>query len=140
MNKYKLPISLWWIVILLCITGCDSEQMIDYYCEKDNYISATGVVTHITYSNSMDQIYIAFDEMDYSFSDNNFKIVGKSLTIAQENGLDAKLDIGDKVVFCCAPRYFGDGYVIPIVALSVEGEVLLDMDEGIVNLGEWLSE
>ena len=63
MNKYKLPISLWWIVILLCITGCNSEQMIDYYCEKDNYISATGVVTHITYSNSMDQIYIAFEEM-----------------------------------------------------------------------------
>lgn len=37
-----------------------------------------------------------------------------------------------------APRYFGDGYVMPIVAISVDGEQLLDYEEGYANFMEWL--
>ena len=31
-------------------------------------------------------------------------------------------------------KYFGDGYSMPIVSISVNGEVLLSFDEGFENL------
>lgn len=38
------------------------------------------------------------------------------------------------ITFVSAPEYFGDGYCMPIVALSVNGEELLTFDEGVENL------
>ena len=37
-----------------------------------------------------------------------------------------------------APKCFGDGYVMPIVAVSVDGEVLLEFEEGFENFLEHL--
>ena len=44
----------------------------------------------------------------------------------------------DEVVFITAPRHFGDGYVMPIVAISINGESLLDFNDGYANLMNWL--
>ena len=43
------------------------------------------------------------------------------------------------VSFMTAPRYFGDGYIMPIVEISVDGEELLSFEEGYENLLEWLA-
>ena len=48
------------------------------------------------------------------------------------------IKIGDRVVFSSAQRYFGDGYVMPIVQLDVNGEELLSFEEGYHNLLSWL--
>jgi hypothetical protein len=54
-------------------------------------------------------------------SDNCFKLVGENLRTVQKN-LDGKdFKLGDQLEFVTAPRYFGDGYVMPIVSL-VYGE------------------
>ena len=51
-----------------------------------------------------------------------------------ENGFAEKVKLGSEVIYISAPRYFWDGYSMPIVELSVDGEVLLTFDEGKTNL------
>ena len=38
--------------------------------------------------------------------------------------------------FVSAPEYFGDGYVMPIVSLSIGDTCYLEFDEGLNNLLE----
>ena len=82
----------------------------------------------------------ALSELSPVLDDTCFKIVGENLKISQANEIDAKLKAGEQVSFITAPRYFGDGYVMPIVAISINGENLLDFEEGYQNLLDWLSE
>lgn len=56
----------------------------------------------------------------------------------QKNNIDEQIKIGDTIQFVTAPKYFGDGYVMPIVAISVDGEVLLEFEEGYANFLKWL--
>lgn len=127
-------------VLLLCILmslpSCYLSKKINYYSQRDNYITATGTVIHIKYNEDNSSLYLAFSELDPKFDDINFKIVGANLPIVQENGIDEKIELGDQVEFISAPKYFGDGYVMPIVAISVDGETLLDFEEGFSN---WLN-
>jgi hypothetical protein len=118
------------------LTACASY--LKYYSNQENYINATGIVSHIKYGEDNKSLYLGFSELSPVLDDTNFKIVGKNLLIVQEKGIDQKISLGDKVEFITAPKYFGDGYIMPIVALSVNGEVLLEFEEGYNNLIEWL--
>ena len=109
-----------------------------YYAQKDNYVTATGTVDFINYSEEGDVLHIGFSDLTPGFSDCAFKIVGENLRIVQENGIDEKLQMGQKIEFVSATKYFGDGYVMPIVAITIHGETLLEFDEGFENLQEWL--
>lgn len=120
------------------LSSCYAEKQQEYYSDKNNYVVATGTVTHIKYYN--DALYLGFSQMEPHMSDNSFKIVGENLVIVRNNGLDNKLKTGDRIEFITAPKYFGDGYVMPIVEITVNGEKLLDFDEGFVNLNKWLEE
>jgi hypothetical protein len=112
--------------------------MREYYSDKDNYVVATGVVKHIKYYNGA--LYLGFSNLEPHMSDNSFKSVGENLVTVQTNGIDNKLKMGDHIEFVTAPEYFGDGYVMPIVEITVNGEKLLDFEEGFVNLHKWLEE
>ncbi len=135
MKKFFIP-------LILCITfvlsSCSSDNHLEYYSKPSNYITATGTITHIKYSEENDALYLGFEQLSPEFSDDSFKIVGKNLSIVQENGVDQKLQIGKQIDFISAPRYFGDGYVMPIVGLTVDGEVLLTFEQGYDNWLEWI--
>ena len=77
--------------------------------------------------------------MSHVLDDKFFKIVGRSLEIVKANKIDDKLKIGKTITIITAPKYFGDGYVMPIVAISINGEDLLDFEEGYNSLLDWLS-
>lgn len=137
----KRSISIMVIIILLfSLTSCYNQQELEYYSNADNYVTATGEVIHIEYSEDGNSLYLAFSELSPSFDDINFKIVGKNLKIVQANGIDKKLSIGEEVSFITAPEYFGDGYVMPIVAITVDAEVLLEFEQGYENFLVWLEE
>lgn len=127
------------LVTLALICSCTSVKQIEYYSQKENYISTSGTVTHMSYNKDSTALYLEFDELSHTFDDSCFKIVGENLKIVQANGIDYKINLGDRIDFITAPRYFGDGYVMPIVAVSINGESLLDFDEGYENLIIWLS-
>lgn len=136
------------VIILLCtivfFTSCTAKKMRDYYSQKDNYITATGTISHIAYSDENDILYYGFSDvtyqsnMNYHFEYYNFKIVGENFEILHEQNIDEKVKMGDEVTFMVAPECFYDGYAIPIVSISVNGECLLEFEEGYANLLEWL--
>ena len=128
-------------ILLAFLCSCQSHQdKIRYYSEKENYISVTGIVQHIKYSEDSSELYIGFSELSPVLDDDCFKIVGNNLKIVQNSKIDEKLKIDDEISFITAPKYYGDGYVMPIVAITINGEELLEFDEGYENLIDWLSE
>lgn len=127
------------IVLSGLLTSCLSIRYRIYYPVKDNYIEVSGVVIYMEYSDDHTVLYIAFSDMDRKLDDRSFKIVGENLRIVEKNGIVDKIKIGDRVTFVTAPKYFGDGYVMPIVAISANGESLLDFDEGFKNFMDYLN-
>ena len=126
-------------VFLICMSSCGTAEEIKYYSQKENYVTATGMITGVSYNEDATVLYIEFAELSPEFDDSCFKIVGENLHIVQKNGIDDKLKIGERVEFITAPRYFGDGYVMPVVAISVDEEYLLCFEDGYVNLLDWLN-
>ncbi len=124
--------------ISLMFASCYSSRLRDYYNDESNYVNASGVVIHIACNSEEPAIYYGFSDLSRSFDDICFKIVGENFRLVRERGIDRLIAIGDKVEFTTAPRYFGDGYVMPIVSISVDGNTLLEYDEGLANFLEWL--
>ena len=80
-----------------------------------------------------------FSDISEGFSyTETFKIVGENLAVVKQNGIDEKLEIGKTMEFVTAPGGWGDGYVYPIVEISVDGETLLGFEEGFPNFLEHL--
>ena len=127
-------------IILVFLCSCYSSEKIKYYSQKENYISVTGTVLSVKYNKDITALFIDFSQLSPVLDDTCFKIVGKNLETVQTNNIDDKLNIGEQITFITAPKYFGDGYVMPIVAISVSGENLLDFEDGYKNLLDWLSE
>lgn len=134
----RITVAIIILCFLLFFSSCTERKMKDYYSQKSNYIIATGTVTHISYNEDRSVLYFGFSNLNPQFDDNSFKIVGDNLLIVQQNGIDDKIKIGDKVSFITAGKYFGDGYVMPIVTLSVNEEELLNFEDGFNNLLNWL--
>lgn len=125
------------LLVLLC--SCNSSEIIEYYSQKENYISVTGTVSNIKYNEDTTALYIDLSELSPALDDTCFKIAGENLEIVKAKKFDDKLKTGEQITFITAPKYFGDGYVMPIVAISISGENLLDFEEGYKNLLNWLS-
>lgn len=138
-SSRKLIVIIAACILLVSLCSCSSAKQSKYYSQRENYISVTGTVSHIKYNEDRTALYVAFSEMSPVLDDKNFKIVGENLKIAKANKIDDKLKVGEEITFITAPRYFGDGYVMPIVAISINGEVLLDFEVGYENLLDWLS-
>lgn len=136
MKKIVLLILSVTLVLGLCLSSCASKELSKYYSEKDNYIEVTGIISDISYNEDSSAIYLSFSELDPKLDDVCFKIAGKNLQIVQNNGIDEKIKVGDTLDFVTAPKYFGDGYVMPIAAVSLGDEEILEFEEGFNNLQE----
>lgn len=120
-------------VAIFVSAGCLNNQKL-YYSDINNYILASGIVSYINYNEDESTLYIAFEDLSYGFSDNCFKITGANVKIIKDNDVDSYLSVGKTAFFSSAPEYFGDGYIIPIVSLSIDGIEFLSFSEGYKNL------
>ena len=133
---------LYWIALLLvtvlCMTSCAifeaswDAKAEKYYSDQANFVERCAVVTHIQQSDD-GKIYMEVEQPD-GFSDVCFKLDGASSKNAKDNGFITEVQVGDEITFISAPRYFGDGYVYPIVSLSKGDKVYLSFDVGYDNL------
>ena len=138
-NKWLIPVAVLSVVlfVVLCYVVfffTPVRPRLEYYSEDSNYIMATCTVRHLGWGPDQSYVYIAFEDIPEEYSDTNFVIEGENLRIVLENGFLEKVKLGTEVVYVSAPRYFWDGYSMPIVELSVDGEVLLSFAEGKGNL------
>jgi len=134
-NSYIILLIL---LVFLLLASCDLNKKQAYYADKNNYITVIGTVSYIKEDENQSVLYIGVDDMSVELSDNCFKVVGENLTCIYENIYNKPIQIGDTLVFTTAPRYFGDGYIMPIVSITRGNTVLLEFDEGVENLLNWL--
>ena len=125
------------LALLLAAPGVFNWCMRWYYAsayrDVEDYVTATGTVTHIADSDEWG-LFLGIEDTTVTFSDVNFVFKGENRRIVLEKGILEKLQIGDRVEFTVDPWYAGDGYSMPIVAVCVDGEWMLEFEEGYQNL------
>ena len=112
-----------------------------YYSNEANFVSVTAVCVEISTNEHIPDCYfITVKDMEYhrteecKFISGTFKIEKASSIILKESNIEDKLTEGTNFTFISAPKYFGDGYLCPIVSIEIDGEVLLNFDTGYKNL------
>ena len=140
------------ICILCCLSSCFAILAVNYACcvqeysyykDEGNFKSYTGVVDEVIEQQEYKHnpgIYLILTDLSEKFDDCQFIIQGDNCKIVIKNGFSEKVKVGDTIEFVTSRMYFGDGYEYPIVGLSVNGETLLDFDEGYENLMKWYKE
>ncbi|MBE6666544.1 MAG: hypothetical protein E7603_10100 [Ruminococcaceae bacterium] len=124
------------LAIVFLFTSCEKKRMVDYYSKEENYITVSGTLTHI---HSTDEtLCLGFSDITEGFfASADFKFVGENLDIVKQQGIDAKLEEGKTIEFVTAPGCWGDGYIYPIVEITIDGETLLKFEEGFPNFLEY---
>ena len=123
------------IIVCMLLSGCHSsnkklgDKMIDKYCEDNNYVSLSGEV--VKFENNV--ILIECKELknyiEYEDDLCDFYIYSSQ---------PLELSIGEKVDFKTVPFHFFNGHELPIVELVVNGNTLLEFEEGKYNLIDWV--
>ena len=134
--------------VVLILIGAFTEPIRreNYYSEKDHYVNEFGVVTRFEYyGKNNDKLYIYVKNELYikegkappdTTYTTKIVIVGNNLNYLKDNGIDEKIKLGSFIEFATVQKNFG--YARPIVSLTVDGEVLLEFEDGYANLLEWL--
>ena len=129
-------------LILFAAAVCVSfvpVKKLAYYAKRESYAGGGGVLTYIKEDEETGTLYLAFEGTDAPYGENDtFKLIPENYRIAKEAGLKEKLLPGAEATFVSAPRCFGDGYVLPIVSITVDGVAYLSFEEGYGNLNQWL--
>ena len=123
-------------VIASSLSGCYRSREKEYYLDKSNYVTCEAVVKNTVYKEENQAIYLWLTPAIDVYSDTTFSIKEKNLEIFIANGGLELLTNGKTITFTSAPRYFGDGYIMPIVAISCDDVILLDFEIGYNNLME----
>jgi len=119
--------------VIALLSGCKYHEK-KYYANFDHFITEEAVVENIIYNEEDHYIALWLDELDAAYQDNSFIIRSHNTDVVLENDLLDTLQIGDTITFTSAPQIFGDGYMMPIVGLSIEGKELLNINTGYQNL------
>lgn len=122
------------LAILVSLPGCYAALEKAYYSDRNNFITEEAIVDNIIYNEEYNYIVLWLSEIDPAYQSPNFKIRSENVTEVIANGIFEKINIGDEITFTSAPRYFGDGYFMPIVGLSIGEVEILNTETGYQNL------
>ena len=129
-----LAICLFAFVVSSCSTS--NDEKINYYSNEQNYVEITGTINHIAFDEEQEALYLGFANLSKETDDNCFKIVGDSYSIVVAH--KDILQTGKTATFVTAPKYYGNGYVMPIVSLTIDGNNILEYEVGFLNFLDWL--
>lgn len=122
--------------LVFTLNGCRKQKEKAYYENTNNYITEDAVVDNIIYNEDQEHIIFWLSNIDNAYQASSFIIRGSSAQTVLKNGVLEKIKIGDTIIFTSAPAYFGNGYFMPIVQLSMGDEMFLTFEEGYLNLIE----
>ena len=100
----------------------------NYYKDPTQFVELTAEVDYIHWDTN--RLTIGMTDIPEGFSERTFKIEGEAYDAVLESGLKEQLTLGQRITFMSAPRYFGNGYVMPIVEISVDGVEYLSFEDG----------
>lgn len=134
MKKFTILITAILITLLL---GCQSSnqrlarKMLAKYSDNQNYITLSGEIVEY---NDNNRIVIKCKDLQSYLSYQNELC---TYQIFSSQPLD--LQVGSKIQFVTVPFHFYNGHRLPIVELSIDGNSLLNFDEGKANLIDWVN-
>lgn len=99
-----------------------------YYKDPTQFVELSAEVAYIHWGSN--SLVLGMTDIPEGFSERTFKIEGEAYDAVLENGLKEQLTTGQRITFMSAPQYFGNGYVMPIVEISVDGVEYLSFEEG----------
>lgn len=103
-----------------------------YYSIESNYITVTGTVKFINREESA--VYFACNNLSHCVYDCNFELTGANYREAVNNGLWQKLECGEQIEIVIPKLFYGNGYVYPVAAISIDGVEYLSFEEGLRNM------
>lgn len=133
MKKFTVIVLL---LLITSLTGCNlsnpklAKKMLDKYSDNQNYVTLSGVI--IEYSGN--DIIIECEELKTYIT---YEDEICNYYIYSEETLD--LNVGDIIEFVTVPFHFYNGHKLPIVELKINGNTLLDFDDGKDNLIYWVN-
>ena len=150
MKVLKLIVT--FILLLTCsllLLGCiflglsyEAKEK-EYYSDKSNFVTVTAVCINSGYYSHPSEKYcyaIDFKDAEYDQTDDcvfqnvTFRVDKYSSEILKEHDIENKLTPGTTFTCISAPIYLSNSYDCPIVALEINGDVLLDFETGYRNL------
>ena len=136
MKKRWIPLLL--VLLLLTpkiLNWAGKWYYLSYYEKTDRYVTTAGTVTYISNSEEWG-LNLAINDTTVPFAATSFVIDGENQRIVLEKGILDMLQVGDRVEFISNGWYAGDGYSMPIVGICIDGQWLLEFEEGYENLLE----
>ena len=122
------------LLLLLSLQFSIKEEY-NYYKNVNNYVYASGQLDNYRFYE--DSLYISINDLNYEFSRNKFRLEGENVNLLKQRGVERYMTPNVNIEIATAPRYFGNGYKMQIVALSIDGYTLLEFEEGYDNLMDW---
>lgn len=122
-----LTIMLTFIILLL--GGGFSHAR--FYANPQNYVQVDAVITFLNHVDD-GTIYLNIDTDTSGFWP-PLRLVPDNAAIANSKGFLADVEVGDAVSLFSSNAYFGDGYVLPVVAIMTDDKEYLDLSTGIAN-------
>ena len=122
------------IIILFLISACYRNKEKLYYLDVSNFIKEEATVDNVLYDEENKSIYFWLSNIDDVYQDSTFIVDGDNVNVLLQYDIINRIMIGDTITFSSAPRYFSDGYCMPIIELIHNNEELLSFDEGHKNL------
>ena len=122
------------MTLFVSVSGCYASREKAYYSNRDNFITEEAIVENIIYIQESNKIVLWLADIDPSYQAKEFMISGNNASEAIENEIMSKVNIGDTIIFTSAPRYFGNGYFMPIIGITIENTEILNMETGYQNL------
>lgn len=141
MRICKKTILFLMIVFCMLITiSCNymQNEMVKYYSNIENYVEATGIISYVNFDEENKTLYLGFEDLSEKFDDNCFKITGSNYFVVVEHR--ELFQVGKKTFFITAPKYYGNGYVMPIVSITIDDCCLLEYEIGFTNFIDWLKQ
>ena len=122
-------------LLLLLSLQFPIKEEYNYYKNVNNYVYASGQLDNYRFYE--DSLYISINDLNYEFSRNKFRLEGENVNLLKHRGFEQYMTPNVNIEIATAPRYFGNGYKMQIVALSIDGYTLLEFEEGYDNLMDW---
>ena len=135
-NKTLLFIMMFLLILVTTSCSIRNQEQLDYYSNEENYIEVTGVINHVEFDVESETLYLGFTSLSQKLDDDCFKVVGDAYSTVVT--YDEYIQVGKTATFVTAPKYYGDGYVMPIVSLSIDDQHILEYEIGFSSLLNWL--
>lgn len=133
-DRIRISFTILALAFFISLSGCYTTREKEYYSDINNYITDEATVDNIIYNEDDHYIILWLSEIDPSYQSSEFIIRGESVSLVIENDILRIIKKGDKITFTSAPGFFGDGYYMPIIGLSIGDIEILEIEIGYQNL------